>query len=294
MQKLSSQDRSLLIRFASSLPAGSGERRSILADLQKTSYDRNSWRAGILRQDAKAALFVFRNKALQDLWNEEFTGQISDGMWENTANSGFEFWGNVETTVGSKTEFKGFVPDGIKKTFGFDTLIPIVGDRMLETIQKTEPAATMGTVILYTKEIMKALSSARKGVDAPDVIAPAGGEAGLDATTKALLLSAARKACLDASTIADKKPAEEALMYNTTGGRDGKYHYFLIVSGRYESQAISAYGSVGKTPKTVILTLPGDGYAMAIKAIKGKAKSKLSSGYVGIPTDSGLRQADLF
>ena len=39
MNKLSSQDRSALIRLASSLPAGDQTRKAILAGLQKTAAD---------------------------------------------------------------------------------------------------------------------------------------------------------------------------------------------------------------------------------------------------------------
>lgn len=295
MKTLTAQDRSSLIRLASSLPSGSPERKAILAGLQKVSYGED-WRerSRRLSLSAKHSSLIFRNQALRDLWEEEFTGQISDGMWENTPYSGFEFWSNVPTSLGPKTQLVGGVPSGVKQTFGFDRLIPIIGDRMLQIIQKTEPEANMGTVVLYTKEIMKALSSARAGKEAPEVLAPAGGEASLDETVKDQLRNAAMKACLEASTLKDPKPVGQVLMYNTTGGREGKYHYFLLIQGyAYRYQAISAYGSVGKMPKTVVLTMPGVTSEESLKAIRAKAKSKLSSGYVLIPAGGTTNKIDI-
>ena len=88
---------------------------------------------------------VFENEILKNLWEEELTGQISDGMWENTANSAWQFWCSVETEVGNKNEFItsqnyfSEFPYNIKTNFGFTRLIPYVGDRMVDMGKKYDP-----------------------------------------------------------------------------------------------------------------------------------------------------------
>jgi len=279
-------DRPSLIRLASVLPQGTEERKGILRTIK--SYDQ--WMGRWLEDQAKDARFSFRNTALKDLWEDMFTGQISDGMWENTRNTGWEFWVSIPTSVGSKTVLRGQVPGGIKQTFGFNQLIPIVGDEMLEIIQKTEPEATMETVHLYTKEIMAALKAARKGVEPPDApsTTPAPGAGLPDEVQQAQIRAMALKAIQDVAEL-DGRPEGEAFMYNTVGRRAGKYHYFVILRGREGYQALSAYGAVGKKPKAVPLTRKTWDRQLAFKAIMSKAQGKLSSGYRETPLE-GVRQ----
>jgi len=128
---------------------------------QKTWWDiqrenqRSYW-----RDAARDVVFVFRNKAMEDLWNDELAGQISDGAWENTPGTGWEFWTAIKTRTGSKTQLMGNLPSGIKRGFGFHGLIPIIGDRMLDIIRKYEPDATVNTLRAYLSEIAEAM---RKG-----------------------------------------------------------------------------------------------------------------------------------
>jgi hypothetical protein len=294
MSKIPSRpNRPSLVRLASSLPKGSEARRGLLRTIQ--SYDR--WQADWLRKQAKQTRFTFRNQALKDLWNEEFTGQISDGMWENTRNTGWEFWGDIPTSVGSKTQITGPVPGMIKQTFGFNQLMKYVGDRMLEIVQQTEPDATMGTVILYTKEIMKALQAAKKGEEPPDApgakAAPAEGSELPDGLQQAQTRAMALKAVQDMAVI-DGKPLVEAFMYNSTGRRAGSYHYFVVLQSKAGYQALSAYGKIGKRPKAIPLTQKVWDKNAAIKAITQKARSKLRSNYFETSLEGVLKTLRLF
>jgi hypothetical protein len=105
----------------------------------------------------KEQTFTFRNEALQALWKEELCGQISDGMWENTPNSGWLYWCNVNTSVGDGTYLANRIPPGVKHSFGFSRLIPDIGDRMLEIVQRFEPNATENDLRKYLKEIANAI-----------------------------------------------------------------------------------------------------------------------------------------
>jgi hypothetical protein len=108
----------------------------------------------------ETAVFKFRKQALKDLWDHELTGQLSDGMWENSWRgdhfNDYAYWGALKTEVGCTTEIIDRDP-WIKCFTGFTRLIEYVGDRMLETVRKTEPEATMADVRKYLNEISKAL-----------------------------------------------------------------------------------------------------------------------------------------
>ena len=107
--------------------------------------------------------FVFRKQAIMDLWKEELTGQLSDGMWENSWRgrhfNDYNYWGGLKTELGPVTKvetprighFRCFI------SFNSKFLLDCVGDRMLEIVRKTEPNATMKTVRAYNKEIANAI-----------------------------------------------------------------------------------------------------------------------------------------
>ena len=116
----------------------------------------------IQRTAGKEQTFKFRTPALQALWNEELTGQISDGMWENTPNTGWIYWCNVQTEVADGiTHLEKRLPYNVKANFNFHALIEYVGDRMLEEIQKYEPNATEKDLRVYLKEIKDAMKAAK-------------------------------------------------------------------------------------------------------------------------------------
>jgi hypothetical protein len=128
-------------------------------------------KANFLRRMAQNYSLTFRNKAQEEIWNEEILGQMNDGLWENTPNVGWEFWTEVKTSVGGSTSLHpSEMPAGVKTGFGFSKLTGYVGDRMLEIIRKYEPEATMKTLNAYLTEISEALrkgeAKARGGTDA--------------------------------------------------------------------------------------------------------------------------------
>lgn len=78
----------------------------------------------------------FRTQAQADLWQEELTGQISDGAWENTPGTGWETWCSADVGVGTPGT-TGYVPS--RRSFGFARqLLPLLLDRMLEIARRTE------------------------------------------------------------------------------------------------------------------------------------------------------------
>ena len=98
----------------------------------------------LLIERGKEWNLTFDNPILVDLWNEELRGQISDGYWENTKNSGWPFWCSINVSVGEENKFirddgGNYLYHGIKRNFGFIRLIPYVGDRMVEIGLKHDP-----------------------------------------------------------------------------------------------------------------------------------------------------------
>jgi hypothetical protein len=107
--------------------------------------------------------FVFRKQAIKDLWDKELTGQLSDGMWENSWKgihfNDYSYWGSLKTELGNTTKVVTDRPRWYKCFVGYNSefLLECVGDRMLEIVRKTEPEATMKTVRAYNKEIANAV-----------------------------------------------------------------------------------------------------------------------------------------
>ncbi len=74
-------------------------------------------------------IITFRNATQKVLWNHEISGQLSDGMWENS-NVNEKIW-SAEAHVG--TPGVNFHTNGMRANFNFcnEQLLDIVGDRML-------------------------------------------------------------------------------------------------------------------------------------------------------------------
>ena len=83
-------------------------------------------------------LLVVRTLAQKVLYDSELRGQISDGCWENDWTD-TRLW-NVYVVVGNTHEDFGisFVPK-CEIAFNDPDLLEIVGDRMLEAVQKVVP-----------------------------------------------------------------------------------------------------------------------------------------------------------
>jgi len=66
------------------------------------------------------------------LWNWEFTGQISDGMWENTTpHDHWKVWCNLEAKIGKARRSKNTQYHIYKAGYNLGALKQYVGDRML-------------------------------------------------------------------------------------------------------------------------------------------------------------------
>ena len=76
-------------------------------------------------------IITFRNQQLLDLWVNEMSGQISDGMWENSRNTEW-LWRNVLLRLGEETKVESIAPVG-RRSFGMSPeLWSCVGDRILD------------------------------------------------------------------------------------------------------------------------------------------------------------------
>jgi hypothetical protein len=74
---------------------------------------------------------VFSSLSQKNLWDEEITGQLSDGYWENSRPSDhWEAWANATSSVGSKTGID-FVSRRSNYNLTNRELLDIVGGRML-------------------------------------------------------------------------------------------------------------------------------------------------------------------
>lgn len=76
---------------------------------------------------------TFQNMAQLALWLHQLTGQMSDGMWENTKpHDHWKFWGQLETEIGKDLKVTTDRPWECKKVgYDFAKLIEYVGAEML-------------------------------------------------------------------------------------------------------------------------------------------------------------------
>lgn len=78
-------------------------------------------------------IITFRTQQLYDLWVNEFSGQISDGMWENSRHTEW-LWQNVWIKLGNETKVEVYSTYVIgRKGFGMTKdLWEVIGDRIIE------------------------------------------------------------------------------------------------------------------------------------------------------------------
>lgn len=267
--------RSLTLKLAARYPVGSTEWKELPERVA------SAWQDNYLRRSGEGSTFHFRNKAMQDLWNDALMGQISDGMWENAANTGWLFWANLKESVGGATKIEGGIPSSVRKSFNFLSrdMIEIIGDQMLSAVQKSEPQATMGQTIKYVQEIMTAMKGgvtleapAGEGAETPAAMPDA--QSQIHEHRRMLFETFdAAKVKFNASDVYG-----EAFSFASTGSRAGQYHYFIIISNLGWYTVVSAYGKLGKPPKAVVLGAKVS-LSDALKLVHNKVKSKLSSGY---------------
>jgi hypothetical protein len=121
---------------------------------------RNEYIERQMGENGKKQTFQFRNAILMELWEYELRGQISDGLWENTANTGWVYWCSVKPMIGPETRLLQPVGYRIKTNFQFTRLIKYIGDRMLDIVRKYEPNATEKDLRKYLNEIKNAMKAA--------------------------------------------------------------------------------------------------------------------------------------
>lgn len=85
------------------------------------------------------------------LWRDELTGQMSDGMWENSAPwEHYKFWGGLDVVVeraGTPRVATGQPWQIKKKGYAFNRLYSIVGDRMLALGRMARAAESLGLAV---------------------------------------------------------------------------------------------------------------------------------------------------
>lgn len=75
---------------------------------------------------------TFKTPVQAALFKHELSGQISDGLWENTPNTGWVDWCSADVLVGDNVGVKGFYPEKNNFNFVSSMLLECVGDRMLK------------------------------------------------------------------------------------------------------------------------------------------------------------------
>ena len=76
-------------------------------------------------------IITFRNQQLLDLWVNEMSGQISDGMWENSRNTEW-LWRDVLLRLGEETKVETIGIIG-RRSFGMTSeLWSVIGDRIMD------------------------------------------------------------------------------------------------------------------------------------------------------------------
>lgn len=78
-------------------------------------------------------IITFRTQQLYDLWVNEFSGQISDGMWENSRHTEW-LWQNVWIKLGNETKVEVYSTYVMgRKSFRMSKdLWNIIGDRIIK------------------------------------------------------------------------------------------------------------------------------------------------------------------
>lgn len=98
-------------------------------------------------------VLTVRNQAQKILFDEEMSGQISDGMWENTRPyDHWEPWCDAEVVVGENVG-RNFYARKDNYNLTNKDLLDIVGDRMLESVQKVQPDYTWTDMIADLKDL---------------------------------------------------------------------------------------------------------------------------------------------
>lgn len=103
------------------------------------------WKILVKESKINEGTIVWANNAQKILWDEELSGQVSDGYWENSSPRGhYKEITAAESAISSNPAEQGtfgFVPLR-KYNFNNGELLDIVGDRMLAAVMKVIPGYT--------------------------------------------------------------------------------------------------------------------------------------------------------
>lgn len=135
--------------------------------------DLNSWKD----RSKVRTIITFRNQQLLDLWENEMSGQISDGMWENSSHTNW-LWENTWLRLGNETKVEVYSSYGIgRRSFGMTKeLWDCVGDRIpIESGFKDEKEAKaawreIATAIYNAKESEEVRNFARDAEKAKEAV----------------------------------------------------------------------------------------------------------------------------
>ena len=114
-----------------------------------------------------------RNMAQKVLFDEELSGQISDGMWENARPSNhWQVWTRAAAAVDPTNPGLDCYPPRRNHTLTAKSLLEIIGERMIKQVQRRVDATydekRLRADLRDLKEIMKLTS-----LPAPVVLTPA-------------------------------------------------------------------------------------------------------------------------
>jgi hypothetical protein len=105
-----------------------------------------------------STIITFKDPIEKALFDEELTGQISDGMWENTRNT--EWLWAAKTQLGDSNAISFHSYHG-KTGFRFASLIEHVGDRMIEVGKRFDPDYNEKKLRKNLRNISKIIKMAR-------------------------------------------------------------------------------------------------------------------------------------
>jgi len=109
--------------------------------------------------DSYTTQLVFKDPVLKALWDEELSGQMSDGAWENSPGAEW-LWNDTSTTLGETNEVRvewASIPK--KRNYNIYRELDCVNDRMLDIIQKFNSEYTLKDLKTMCKTIQEMLKN---------------------------------------------------------------------------------------------------------------------------------------
>ena len=105
--------------------------------------------------DSYTTQLVFKDPVLKALWDEELSGQMSDGAWENSPGAEW-LWKDTSTVLGETNEVRvEWISTPRKRNFNIYRELEVVDDRMLDIIQKFNSEYTIKDLKQMCKTIQE-------------------------------------------------------------------------------------------------------------------------------------------